>query len=326
MDNACKTKEQMSGELASLRQKVVELKKLEKVYRKAEEKLRESEQKYRSLVANVRLGIFRSTLEENGRFLEVNPAMEKITGYTRDELLKMNVSDLYVYPKEREPVLAEMTQVKEKVTRELNFKKKEGTKIVVSDTKTPVGNSKGELLYFDGILEDITERKKIEEQLILTDRLASIGELASGVAHELNNPLTGVIGFSKLLLDKKIDDDIREDVAIIHHEAVRAAEVVKNLLTFARKHKPLKQPVKINSIIASVLGMRNYEHKVNNIKTITHFASDQPDVVADSFQMKQVILNIIINAEYAMEKANKGGVLTATTEKKGGLYSNYTYR
>jgi len=112
-----------------------------------EKALYESEQKYRSLVANVKLGIFRSTPGKNGRFLEVNPAMEKITGYTRDELLKMNVSDLYVYPEERESVLPEMTQVKEKVTRELNFKKKEGTKIVVSDTKTPVGNSKGELLY-----------------------------------------------------------------------------------------------------------------------------------------------------------------------------------
>ena len=278
--------------------------------------LYESEQKYRSLVKNVGLGIFRSTLGKNGRFLEVNPAMEKITGYTKDELLKMDVSDLYVYPEERESVLKDMSKAKEKVTRELNFKKKDGTKIVVSDTKTLVRNNKGELLYFDGILEDITERKQMEEQLIVTDRLASIGELASGVAHELNNPLTGVIGFSKLLLDKNINDDIREDVAIIHHEAVRAAEVVKNLLTFARKHKPLKQPVKINSIIASVLGLRNYEHKVNNIKNITHFASDLPDVVADSFQMKQVILNIIINAEYAMGKVNKRGVITITTEEK----------
>ena len=278
--------------------------------------LYESEKKYRSLVKNVRLGIFRSTPGKNGRFLEVNPAMEKITGYTRDELLRMNVSDLYVYPEEREYVLEKATQAMGKVNKELKVKKNDGTPIIVSDTKTPVRNNKGELLYFDGILEDITERKKMEEQLVITDRLASIGELASGVAHELNNPLTGVIGFSKLLLDKKINNDTREDVAIIHHEAVRAAEVVKNLLTFARKHKPSKQPIRINSIIASVLGMRSYEHKVNNIKTITRFSSDLPGIVADSFQIEQVFVNIIINAEYAMEKANKGGVLIATTEKK----------
>jgi signal transduction histidine kinase len=108
---------------------------------------------------------------------------------------------------------------------------------------------------------------------------------------------------------------MREDLAIIHNEAVRAAKVVKNLLTFARKHKPSKKKIKINSIIAGVLGMRSYEHKVNNIKTITRFAPDLPEVVADSFQINQVILNIIINAEYAIRKVNKKGVITITTEK-----------
>ncbi len=77
--------------------------------------------------------------------------------------------------------------------------------------------------------------------------------------------------FFEVAAGKKVSDDIREDVAIIHHEAIRAAEVVKGPLTFARKHKPLKKPVKINSIIAGILRLRNYEHKVKNIKTITRF-------------------------------------------------------
>ncbi len=112
----------------------------------------------------------------------MNPAMEKITGYTRDELLKINVSDLYLNPGERETVLRSMIGSKEKTTSELKFKRKDGTPIVVSDTKTPVRDEKGILLYFNGILEDITERKNIEEQLVITGRLASIVQLASGVA------------------------------------------------------------------------------------------------------------------------------------------------
>ncbi len=84
---------------------------------------------------------------------------------------------------------------------------------------------------------------------MVNDRLASIGELVSGIAHELNNPLTGVIGFSELLLDKDISDDIREDVEIIHREAQRTAGVVRGLLTFARKHAPEKRLADINSII-----------------------------------------------------------------------------
>lgn len=96
----------------------------------------------------------------------------------------------------------------------------------------------------------------MEQQLIFTDRLASVGELASGIARELNNPLTGVIGFSQLLLDKDVSDDVKLDLKIIYSEAQRAAQVVKGLLTFARKHAPVKQPVNIDSIIEKVLELR----------------------------------------------------------------------
>ena len=153
----------------------------------------------------------------------------------------------------------------------------------------------------------------------MTDRLASIGELAAGAAHEMNNPLTGVIGFSELLLEKDIPEDIREDVAIIHHEAKRVAEVVKNLLTFARKHPPSKQLVDINTVIAGVLGLRAYEQKVNNIQVITHFAPDLPEVMADHFQVQQVFFNIVTNAEYFMTEAHNKGTLTITTKRVGNV-------
>jgi two-component system NtrC family sensor kinase len=96
---------------------------------------------------------------------------------------------------------------------------------------------------------DITERKRMEEQLMVTDRLASIGELVSGIAHELNNPLTSVIGFSELLLGKDMPDDVKEDLRTINKEAQRTAGVVRNLLTFARKHPEKKQLVDINSVM-----------------------------------------------------------------------------
>jgi signal transduction histidine kinase len=166
------------------------------------------------------------------------------------------------------------------------------------------------------VVRDITERKGMQEQLMLTDRLASIGELASGIAHELNNPLTSVIGFSQLLMEKKdIAEDFKEDLKLVHSEAQRAAGIVKNLLTFARKHAPVKQLTQINNVIEDVLRLRAYEQKVNNIEVIRQFAPDLPEVMVDHFLIRQVFLNLIINAEYFMGESHNKGALTITTKR-----------
>ena len=183
-------------------------------------------------------------------------------------------------------------------------------------TTSPLFDERGEITGTVHITRDTTERKRQTEQLMMTDRLASIGELASGAAHELNNPLTSVIGFSQLLMERDVPDDIRENVSIIYSQAQRAAEVVKNLLTFARKHTPVKQLNQINRIIEDVLSLRAYEHKLNNIEVKRRLAPDLPEIMADYFQMQQVFINIIINAEYFMNETRNGGTLTVTTKRR----------
>ena len=183
-------------------------------------------------------------------------------------------------------------------------------------TTSPLFDERGEITGTVHITRDTTERKRQTEQLMMTDRLASIGELASGAAHELNNPLTSVIGFSQLLMERDVPDDIRENVSIIYSQAQRAAEVVKNLLTFARKHTPVKQLNQINSIIEDVLSLRAYEHKLNNIEVKRRLAPDLPEIMADYFQMQQVFVNIIINAEYFIKEEHNGGTLTVTTKRQ----------
>jgi len=115
----------------------------------AEETLKKSEEKYRSLVNNIILGIFRSAPEPTGRFLEMNPAMEWITGYSREELLRMDVSNLYLHPEEREAVLEEITSATGMTTRELQIRKKDGTEIIVSDRKIPLRNNASQIIYID---------------------------------------------------------------------------------------------------------------------------------------------------------------------------------
>ena len=120
--------------------------------KRMEEALKASEERYRGLVNHVRLGIFRSTPEPNGRFLEVNPAMEEITGYSRQELLKMDISKLYIHLEEREAIIKELALARGKVARELRWRKKDGTKMVVLDTVVAVRDDTGKILYLDAII------------------------------------------------------------------------------------------------------------------------------------------------------------------------------
>jgi two-component system NtrC family sensor kinase len=224
----------------------------------------------------------------------------------------------FVPPEDRERVLEvirkDLFEQDLRRTAEFRAVTKSGRELWISVTAARImhGGKLAGLIAFT----DITDQKQQNERLMMTDRLASLGELASGTAHELNNPLTSIIGFSQLLLERQVPDDIREDLKLINNEAQRAASVTKNLLTFARKHAPTKQRNQINNIIEDVLKLRAYERKANSIEVETQIDRDLPEIMVDYFQMQQVFMNIIINAEYFMIKAHNKGTLTITTERQ----------
>jgi len=165
----------------------------------------------------------------------------------------------------------------------------------------------------------------LQKELLLSSRLASIGELAAGVAHQINNPLTGVLGFSQRLLKKSTDQETKQYLKRIYTEAERAAKVVQNLLTFARRRQPHKQYSDINEILESAMELRAYELKTSNIELITNLAPKLPEIMLDFHQIQEVFLNIILNAEQAMTEANSGGKLTIKTEeRKGYIRTTFT--
>ncbi len=180
----------------------------------------------------------------------------------------------------------------------------------------------GKTIKVSGTFQDITERKQAEErerrlqqELYLSSRLASIGELAAGVAHQINNPLTGILGFSERLLRKSTDKEATRDLERIHNEAARTAKIVQNLLTFARRHKPKKEYADINDILQKALELRAYELKTGNIEVALDLAPDLPQAIADFNQIEEVFLNLILNAEQAMIETHHGGKLSIKTRQ-----------
>jgi two-component system NtrC family sensor kinase len=164
------------------------------------------------------------------------------------------------------------------------------------------------------VAKDISNEKLLQQQLIQSEKLSAIGELISGIAHELNNPLTGVMGYSQLLqLRKDLDDRAKESLLKINNLALRCQKIVQNLLSFARKQKPERTLSDINDILEKTVELRGYEFQVNNIEICRELDRNLPKTIADAHQLQQVFLNILTNAEQAMLESHGKGLLTIRT-------------
>ncbi len=170
----------------------------------------------------------------------------------------------------------------------------------------------------DALVRDVSERRKLEAQgrepgheLVQSEKMAALGQTISGVAHELNNPLATILTCAERLAARPAEAETKRGVETILGEAERAAKIVRNLLTFARKRNTTRAFVDMNEIVHDSLASRAYEQRVSNIATLDALASGLPPIFSDPHQVKQVLLNLIINAEQAMLAANGRGSLVA---------------
>jgi two-component system, NtrC family, sensor kinase len=164
------------------------------------------------------------------------------------------------------------------------------------------------------VAKDISNEKLLQQQLIQSEKLSAIGELISGIAHELNNPLTGVMGYSQLLqMRKDLDDRAKENLLKINNLALRCQKIVQNLLSFARKQKPERTLSDVNDILEKTMELRSYDLHVNNIEISRDLDRHLPKTIADAHQLQQVFLNVLTNAEQAMLEAHGRGHLRIRT-------------
>jgi signal transduction histidine kinase len=166
------------------------------------------------------------------------------------------------------------------------------------------------------LVRDVSERKKLENQtrdlyhqLLQAEKLAALGQTISGVAHELNNPLATILTWAEQLSQRPVDEKTRRGLETILSESERAARIVRNLLTFARKRQSTRSMVDLNHVVRETLTLRAGEQRTANITVVHALSSGLPQVFADSHQVQQVLLNLMINAEQAMLQANGGGTL-----------------
>jgi PAS domain S-box-containing protein len=163
------------------------------------------------------------------------------------------------------------------------------------------------------IMKDITENRRLKDQIYHLDKLSSLGTLTSGVAHEINNPLTGIIGYAEMLLMKDADEKTRKYLKNIYDSAIRCKRIVENMLTFSRQTPAQKSIESINDILNKTIELHEYWLKTTNIEIVKIY-DEVPSISIDRQQIQQVILNLIINAEYAIEEAEKRGKLELKTE------------
>jgi two-component system NtrC family sensor kinase len=163
----------------------------------------------------------------------------------------------------------------------------------------------------------VQKLKTTQAQLVQSEKLSAIGEFVAGVAHELNNPLTSVIGFTELLKNSDVNDQTRASLRHIGSSAERCQKIVKSLLSFARQHVPERKPVNTNVIVDAVIEILAYELRTSNIKVTTDLDANLPPVIGDAHQLQQVFLNMVNNARQAIESHRANGTIHITSHLEG---------
>src|SRR5215208_3859725 len=262
--------------------------------------LARSEARYTRLVESATDAIF--TVDERGHFTSVNRSLELATGRPRESLLGASVLEV-VDARDHDEVwrLFTATLAGQRQRAELRYMAASRAERTASITTTPVEEG-GRVSGVLAVVRDVTEERRLVEQLLQQEKLAAMGQLVSGVAHELNNPLAAVAAFAQLLLaSPDVRGDDRQAAETVQQETKRAAKIVSNLLTFARQHRPHRAYTDLNRVLLDTLELRRYALRMSRIDLDVALEPNLPPTWADPAQLQQVLLNLITNAEHSLQ-------------------------
>ncbi len=250
-------------------------------------------------------------LDSSKHYTFVSPRVKDVLGFEPDEHKDTQLGDS-THPEDRPMLLSlfdEIVAGRQKfASLEIRIRHKQGDWRRMRCHLSPLFTESGKI---DGVVisgRDVTELKRLEEQLIQAEKLAAMGQMLAGVAHELNNPLTAILGVTELLREKQgVEEATRRQLDLTHRQARRAARIVQNLLEFSRPASPQKKPLDLNSLIERTLQLHEHSLHRNSIEVDFHPQPGLPGVIGDANQLIQVFLNLITNAEQAIREVRAAG-------------------
>jgi two-component system NtrC family sensor kinase len=280
------------------------------------ETMRQAEWRFRTLFRAAPDAVL-TVLQTTGRVREANDAVREVFGLEPHQVVGRSLADLVAEDDHAslERMLANAF-AGQPARVEVHILTPEGQSrvIALAASRLPEADPPSALL----VGRDMTHEREMHARLMESDRLAAVGELVAGVAHEVNNPLSSISAFAQLLLrDTTLNAQQRESIEVIRAETTRASQVVKDLLAFARRSEPQRVPLDLNAVVARSLRMRQYQFDETGVRVETELAADLPSVMGDARQLQQVCLNLLTNAIQAMSAG--GGTLRVRSRREGDV-------
>ncbi|MGB8592581.1 MAG: PAS domain S-box protein [Candidatus Acidiferrales bacterium] len=243
------------------------------------------------------------------------------TGHRESDLVGRPLSE-FIAPSRRKALSEAMRGALHGIAQEnleLPFLRADGTTGQFSISLSPMRDEQGNINSIVVVMTDVTDAAVLQAKLMHTEKMAAVGQLVSGVAHEVNNPLAAILGFTDLLLENpEVPESARDELRVILQEAQRTKLIIQNLLSFARQKPAQREPLQINSVLRQTLKLRSYDLSNHGVEVVERFEEDLPPIVGDVHQLQQVFLNIVNNAYDAVQEIGRPGRIEIATAHADG--------
>ena len=274
--------------------------------------LSKSEKKFRHLFSASKDMVFFCDTEHN--LLDINESGLKMLGYSNEDSAGLDLTRIFANSQDVDNYYRLVMKNGFIQDQEIEFKKKDGSVIYVLVSATAVYDETGALVGCEAIAKDLTRVKTMMEQLVSSEKMASVGQMAAGVAHEINTPLGIILGYAQLMKDDFAEgSETYQNLEVIERQTKASRKIVADLLKFSRQTGSIRENLNLNEVLGDVLSVTEHNLNMDHIEGHLDLTKDLPDVVGDAEKLRQVFVNLVNNAHHAMEEQGSGDLTLGTT-------------